>query len=112
MTIKTTLKLAGAAALILGIAPFALAHPPATSTQPMHAMKSGQAGMMQAHHQLSKSQIKQVQQALDQHGYKVTADGKWGEQSRKATEQFQKKNQLKVTGQPDKKTRQALGLPW
>ncbi|MGH8161850.1 MAG: peptidoglycan-binding domain-containing protein, partial [Gammaproteobacteria bacterium] len=64
------------------------------------------------HHHLSKSQIEQVQKALDHHGYKVTADGKWGEQTRHAIEQFQKKDHLKVTGTPDKKTREALGLHW
>lgn len=97
-----------------------------TQTQTMHGMKS-QAGMqksaMQSEnmgssamhnkdsmHKMSKQEVKSAQQALNNEGYKLQEDGIMGKNTRKAIKEYQKKNNLKQTGQLDAETISNLNL--
>ena len=61
--------------------------------------------------QLSKGQIRQLQQALDQKGFKAgRPDGRIGQRTQQALSKFQKSQNLQQTGQPDDQTLQALGV--
>lgn len=71
---------------------------------------SGQTMGSKRQMMLSKQQIMQVQRALNQKGYHIPVTGTWGRQSRQALMTFQRKNNLNVTGYPDRATIQALGL--
>jgi len=81
-------------------APAAAAAPsaakPASGTH-MHAM---------AHSQ----RIEKLQSALNANGAKLTVDGKIGPKTHAALMDFQKAHGLKVTGRPDKETRDALKM--
>ncbi len=60
---------------------------------------------------LSQSEIRQMQQALDQKGFKSgRADGKLGPETKNALKQFQSKQGLQQTGMPDDQTLAALGI--
>lgn len=60
---------------------------------------------------LSRSQLRQVQQALDKDGFKAgRADGRWGHETQNAVKQFQQSKQLRATGQLDQQTVADLGL--
>lgn len=51
-----------------------------------------------------------LQKALNAEGYKLKADGFMGKKTRTALKRYQKKNNLKVTGQPDQATLDRLGI--
>lgn len=75
-----------------------------SQAQPMQPNEQSQAN-------LSSSQIRQVQQALDQKGFKAgNADGKLGPETKQALQSFQKSQHLQVTGQPDQQTLAKLGI--
>jgi peptidoglycan hydrolase-like protein with peptidoglycan-binding domain len=59
---------------------------------------------------MSNQEIKSVQEALNKDGYKLTADGMMGNHTVSAIKDFQKKNDLKVTGLPDSETLAKLNL--
>ena len=60
---------------------------------------------------LSRSQLRRVQQALDKEGFKAgRADGRWGHETQSAVKQFQQSKQLRATGQLDQQTVADLGL--
>jgi peptidoglycan hydrolase-like protein with peptidoglycan-binding domain len=59
---------------------------------------------------MSNQEIKSVQEALNKDGYKLTADGIMGNHTMSAIKDFQKKNDLKVTGKPDSETLAKLSL--
>jgi peptidoglycan hydrolase-like protein with peptidoglycan-binding domain len=60
---------------------------------------------------LSRGEIKQVQQALDKDGFKAgRADGRWGHETRAAVKQFQQSKQRQATGQLNQQTVADLGL--
>jgi peptidoglycan hydrolase-like protein with peptidoglycan-binding domain len=66
-----------------------------------------QTGQMQ----LSSSEVKSIQEKLKSEGFHSgPADGKFGPETKAALEQFQKKNGLSATGEPDQKTLMALGI--
>jgi peptidoglycan hydrolase-like protein with peptidoglycan-binding domain len=72
---------------------------------PSSLMKStGKAPMM------SSQEVKSVQEALNKDGYKLTVDGVMGNHTRSALKNFQKKNDLKVTGKPDSQTLAKLDI--
>lgn len=61
--------------------------------------------------QLSQDQIRQLQQALDQKGFKSgRAEGKLGPETKQALSSFQKSQNLQQTGEPDQQTMAALGI--
>jgi len=63
------------------------------------------------HMKLNEKQITEVQNALISAGYlKEKATGKLDDNTKKALEEYQKANNLKVTGTPDKETRVKLGI--
>jgi peptidoglycan hydrolase-like protein with peptidoglycan-binding domain len=87
----------------------------ATSMQShRRTMRNGQRGMQNAqqgmHMRMSEMQIQHLQMKLDNKGYQVDQSGKWNNETRSAILRFQKQNGLKTTGQPDRKTRKALGI--
>jgi peptidoglycan hydrolase-like protein with peptidoglycan-binding domain len=90
------------------------ANPPAqgaqhTMGQTNSSQKNPQSGMAQQ--SLGKSEIKQVQRALDQKGFKAgRADGILGTETKDALRSFQKAQGLQVTGQIDNQTLSALGV--
>jgi peptidoglycan hydrolase-like protein with peptidoglycan-binding domain len=60
---------------------------------------------------LSRSEVKQVQQALDKDGFNAgTADGRWGRRTKDAVKQFQQSKQIQANGQLDQQTVADLGL--
>jgi peptidoglycan hydrolase-like protein with peptidoglycan-binding domain len=59
---------------------------------------------------MSNHEIKLVQEALNKDGYKLKVDGILGMHTSNAIKSFQKKNDLKVTGQPDPMTLAKLNL--
>ena len=60
---------------------------------------------------MSRSEVRQVQQALDKDGFKAgRADGRWGHETQSAVKQFQQSKQLQATGQLDQQTVADLGL--
>ena len=62
-------------------------------------------------HSLSRSEVRQVQQALAKQGMKAgPTDGRWGRETRNAVKQFQQSKQLHPTGQLDEQTVASLGL--
>ena len=65
---------------------------------------SGNMAMMSTH------EIKLVQEALNKDGYNLRVDGILGMHTSNAIKSFQKKNDLKATGQPDSMTLAKLNL--
>lgn len=59
---------------------------------------------------LSDSLVRNVQQALQQQGHDIRADGTWGPNTQQALTQFQQDNDLQANGQIDLATIEALGL--
>jgi peptidoglycan hydrolase-like protein with peptidoglycan-binding domain len=85
-------------------------HMQQSSSQP--ADNGGQAQARAVSPQtLDNSDVKQIQQALDQKGFTVgKVDGIWGRETRSALEQFQRKQNLQAKGQLDQPTLSALGV--
>ena len=104
---KAALIAAGALAL-----PLALSLPAAAAGLIERAQDEGFRQAQQASQsKLSPDQIKQVQEALDQKGFRVgRPDGVMGRDTRQALSSFQRQLNLKQTGQPDDLTLQALGV--
>ena len=59
---------------------------------------------------MPSNEVKAVQKALNKEGFKLKVDGKMGKRTHAALREYQKKNGLKVTGQPDKATLAKLRL--
>jgi hypothetical protein len=60
---------------------------------------------------LSRSEVREVQQALDKDGFKAgPTDGRWGKETASAVKQFQQSKQLNATGKLDEQTVADLGL--
>ena len=60
---------------------------------------------------LNQSEIRQMQQALNQKGFNVgRADGRLGPRTKNALNKFQSKQGLQQTGTPDEQTLAALGI--
>jgi hypothetical protein len=60
---------------------------------------------------LSRSEIRQVQQALQKDGFHSgRADGRWGPETQSAVKQFQQSKQMEPTGKLDQQTVADLGL--
>jgi peptidoglycan hydrolase-like protein with peptidoglycan-binding domain len=96
-------------------APATFAAESSGNTQGAATMQQGQkAGEQNAakktSHRMSAEDVKAIQDALNAHGAKLTADGKWSKQTREAIKAFQKENGLKPTGRANRKTRKKLGL--
>jgi len=58
----------------------------------------------------SSEQVKAVQTALNNDGYKVAVDGKMGKQTHDALMKFQRANGLPATGKADAATLKKLGV--
>jgi len=59
---------------------------------------------------MSNHEIKAVQEALNHNGYKLATDGIMGNHTISALKNFQKKNDLKVTGRPNAETLAKLNI--
>ena len=78
--------------------------PQQSQAQPMQQNEQSEAN-------LSSGQIRQVQQALDQKGFKAgRSDGKLGPETKQALQSFQQSQGLQVTGQLDQQTMAKLGI--
>jgi hypothetical protein len=69
-----------------------------TSSEPVE-MKSGDNTTF-----LYKAVLQRVQEALNERGYEVVADGAFGPQTQQALEAFQRENDVPVSGLPDQQT--------
>jgi peptidoglycan hydrolase-like protein with peptidoglycan-binding domain len=99
-----------ATASVLAAIP-AMAQQSSQSQQPQQpsAMQKNEPNNASAN--LSPAEIKQVQQALDQKGFRAgSADGKLGPETEQAIKQFQQKQGLQQSGQLDEQTLSALGI--
>ena len=72
---------------------------------------SNQNGSQNTVENLSEGEMRRIQQALEQKGFKVgPLDGKLGPMTKRALSQFQRKQGLRETGTPDEQTLAALGI--
>ncbi len=82
--------------------------------QPQPGISSGaqtRAGQEVSPQQLSTSQVREIQQALDKKGEKVRVDGKWGPDTEAALKKFQQSQNMSAQrGELDSSTIMALGL--
>lgn len=60
--------------------------------------------------ELSATEIMRIQEALRKEGFQPGEEGKLDAKTQQALRDFQKKNDLPVTGQPDRETAQKLGV--
>ncbi|WP_109119478.1 peptidoglycan-binding domain-containing protein [Azospirillum sp. TSO22-1] len=59
---------------------------------------------------MSRDNVRNVQQALNDNGSHLDVDGRWGPATRAALEDFQRSHDLKPSGRLDSATRHALNL--
>ncbi|HEY7553267.1 MAG TPA: peptidoglycan-binding domain-containing protein [Candidatus Binatia bacterium] len=91
-------------------------NPPAGSSQRSGSGESGMSGMQSrsgraAGQHWSKDKVKEIQEALKTKGFDPgAADGVIGQKTNQAIREFQKSNNLQVTGRVDEKTASALGV--
>lgn len=98
--------------------------PPATPTQSQQAAAqtnaanpgsseattAGQSATNEMSGKPSRSEVRQVQAALNQSGERVKVDGKWGPRTSQALRDYQQKNGLQASGQLDDATMQKLNI--
>ncbi len=81
----------------------------AENPKPVASQKAAKSPAGKMHHKVRVSAtVKQVQEALNRTGAKLTVDGVLGHKTRLALKSFQKAHKLKATGRLDKATRKAL----
>ncbi len=68
------------------------------------------AAPVKHHKAMPSAEIKAVQDALNQHGANLKADGIMGRATKKVLKKFQKDTGLKVTGRIDQATKEKLGI--
>jgi peptidoglycan hydrolase-like protein with peptidoglycan-binding domain len=84
---------------------------PATAQQGSPSPQQAQPGQGNAAVQLSQDQVRQLQQALNDHGFDAgEVDGVMGARTSAALKRFQSKAGLKPTGQIDQQTLALVGL--
>jgi peptidoglycan DL-endopeptidase CwlO len=81
--------------------------PAPSGSMPMH--HAGQTGAM--HAGTHTDHVTKLQTALNNNGATLTVDGKMGPKTTAALKTYQQAHNLKVTGRPDKETRDALMKP-
>ena len=59
---------------------------------------------------MSRSEVREVQRALNNAGYDIAVDGVWGPNSRRALSDYQRNNNLNVTGRADRDTMAAMNI--
>ena len=86
--------------------------PAPTNNAPQNQTQQQSSGQSGTHAlNLNSDQIRQVQQKLDESGFKAgQADGVLGRETENALRDFQKQKGLQQSGQPDNETLSALGL--
>jgi peptidoglycan hydrolase-like protein with peptidoglycan-binding domain len=78
---------------------------------PPKAVVAKKAKTEKEHMKWSEGEVTEVQNALISAGFlKEKATGKMDQNTKQALEDYQKANNLKVTGTPDKETREKLGI--
>jgi peptidoglycan hydrolase-like protein with peptidoglycan-binding domain len=84
---------------------------PTVQSQPSNPQQAAQNQSPIAAKDLSKSDIRQVQTALNKDGFRVgRIDGLWGRDTSNAVRKFQKNKGLQANGQIDQMTVADLGL--
>jgi peptidoglycan hydrolase-like protein with peptidoglycan-binding domain len=74
------------------------------------AAAMGRFGEQERQVQLSSSQIRNLQQELNQEGHKIAVDGMFGPETQRALTEYQRDENLPVTGRPDQQTLTSLGV--
>lgn len=59
---------------------------------------------------MSSSDVRHVQQALNDAGYDVRVDGKWGPGTERAMREYQRSHNLSVTGRADRDTLASMNI--
>jgi len=59
---------------------------------------------------LSRDEIRSLQQALNDRGHNIAVDGVWGQNTRNALREFQQSQGMDATGRPDQRTMAALNI--
>ena len=101
---------------LVGATSFAMAaannQPAPANSAPQNQAQQQSSGQSNAQAlNLNSDQIRQVQQKLDQSGFKAgQADGVLGRETENALRDFQKQKGLQQTGRPDNETLSALGV--
>ncbi len=100
---------------VLGATSIAMAannQPAPTNNAPQNQTQQQSSGQSNTQAlNLNSDQIRQVQQKLDESGFKVgQADGVLGRETENALRDFQKQKGLQQTGRPDNETLSALGV--
>lgn len=123
---KKTIMIAMVSTALIGAPAFAASNTDRNQTQGAKQMQPQNSGQSQQNTQnqqsaqntqaispekLPRSEIRQIQQALDKDGFHAgTADGRWGSRTENAVKQFQQSKQIQANGQLDQQTVADLGL--
>jgi peptidoglycan hydrolase-like protein with peptidoglycan-binding domain len=112
MSIAALAALLMAPSLPLAASAAGLSQPPTqvAQTSAPAQPKQQHASAKSQKHAAASAHVKSAQQALNKHGAQLVADGKMGPKTRAALKDFQKSNNLKVTGKLDSATQKALGI--
>ncbi len=108
MKLNRRILIAMAVVTLAGFA--ALAVSAQEPTAPAEQQTTAKPAVAKHHHAMPNAEVKAVQEALNQHGASLKADGIMGRATRKALKKFQKENGLKVTGRIDEPTKEKLGI--
>ncbi len=108
MKLNRRILIALAVVALAGLTALAVA---AQEPAPAAAQQGAEKASPAKHHKaMPSAEVKAVQEALNQHGFKLEADGVMGRATKKALKKFQKENGLKVTGKIDEPTKEKLGI--
>jgi peptidoglycan hydrolase-like protein with peptidoglycan-binding domain len=80
----------------------------ATTDNGTKAVPAHQSAQAMKVHAMSRRRVEEIQAALNKDGAQLAIDGVYGPKTRAAIEDFQKKNDLKVTGRADQETMRKL----
>lgn len=81
-----------------------------TSSNPSSTVTAQADGSSGQGMQQDESTVRQAQQALNDKGYNVSADGQWGPKSKAAAKKFQQAQGIEQSGQLDSQTLAALNI--
>src|SRR5690348_12534875 len=89
----------------------AASQPAAPTDNAAKAVPAHQSATATKIHAMSRRRVEEIQTALNKDGAGLAVDGIYGPKTRAAIENFQKKNDLKVTGHADRATMHKLNPP-
>jgi murein L,D-transpeptidase YcbB/YkuD len=83
---------------------------PSNETDRQDARGSQMAETAQSGTDLSRDDVREVQESLKDKGYELAVDGAWGPNTEQALKEFQSKNGLTATGKLDERTLSMLDV--